>query len=215
MSSICFTVRYGGSKTEGYLIVDLTMSWAFLKNKLRKTVAKAQIPLSVLHKLKEGSCICLSVSDIRIEVLQRMTQASTKPFCESEPPKKIARQSSTLNVVPKSSSQIVSSSSSPSALEESQRARLRSHQREAVNFLFERFNDTGKRSEKQPIVMGAVLADDMGMGKTLTSLTVTYQLSLIDCLARGRPVQIVHGDLGCPLFSSRIVGRSHRHKHMI
>jgi len=199
---LLYSVRYkeAGSRVSnnGYFSVDLGQSYVWLFDRRRQTKSKGQIGLDVLKTFKKGSCERLTLNGFEIQILQEIKPgASSKEEggCGSSHSSSNAKKRPRVDTVEVGSDNAenrqrhyttnilqpmgaAKASVPPTrAAQDDAKPVLRAHQKTAVDFLLRRLSSTSSSGEGSSSVVGAVLADDMGMGKSLTCLSVVDALT--------------------------------------
>lgn len=157
----------------GYLIACEKTSWIWLKNEASITIRKGQIPKALFCTIKSGLRFpCGSYMVTVLKEKGRTTNTASDSFIKKDDPStaevksssesnvKIEMQSTSSKVLPSLDSVLIRS--------------MKPHQIEAANFILKRFNDLILPNHLPET--GAILADDVGTGKTLVAISVVWAM---------------------------------------
>ncbi len=171
-----------GALKDGFLLITPENRWVWLKNSKGVTVQKGQLSPDKLEEIREGSSIRLG--KIRVKVTKLIAHSTSVPASTSIESKPMTTNHQTQPPTNTNTNQQVTTiKKQPQirpVLDENLLNVMRPHQIQGAEFLLSRLlgetNVTNSKSSNTLPVTGAILADDMGMGKTLTSLAVLWAL---------------------------------------
>jgi hypothetical protein len=171
-----YQVKYSRDRQDpkaGYLIYDQKTMWVWLKDKNKATIRKGAVAVDFVEELVVGKTIsCAGYSIIILsEVLiptkstcqeSALTNALTEPAIED-----------IVHPLPLSRNQ--ENSTKRVFLDPSLMRVMRKYQIEAAEFLLRRLQNANDQPNSIPLT-GAILADEMGTGKTLSALAAISAL---------------------------------------
>jgi hypothetical protein len=163
------------SRSEGYLLHSSDLSWVWLKDRQKKTVRKGKVGPNFCKQLICGTTI--RVADFSIKILKEWSECDYPQHREDN--RDIANASSTSRT---DKNETTCLAPEPivhgiALLDPVLMRVMRPYQIEAANFILKRLQDCrGENSGADIPLTGAILADDMGTGKTLVGLSVLWAL---------------------------------------
>lgn len=164
------------SYTQGYLVHSTDLSWVWLKDRQKKTVRKGKVGPDFCSQLICGAVI--RVAGFTIKVVKEWAERECTQTKEDKTEKMSVDFMSNCNPNTPASQNPDVITHSIALLDPVLMRVMRPYQIEAANFILRRLQDTKGEEGKNASVplTGAILADDMGTGKTLVGLSVLWAL---------------------------------------
>ena len=166
----------------GYLLLSMEENWVWLKNESKLTVRKGKVGPDFITQLVCGSTI--RVADYSIKVLKDVSKNKYNEEKQTDSTRTVSTPADQTDAGTGSCTSITGSDSRNRPMPTSTIAFLdpvlmrsmRPYQIQAAEFLLRRLQDVDGTSTTGIPLTGAVLADDMGTGKTLVGLSVLWAL---------------------------------------